>query len=223
MQRLACCARYFFNSSTPDFSAMKLTKFILIAALAVSPLAVFADSRIGIGLNLNVPISSGPVVTEAPPPPAAEAIPPQPGPSFVWVSGHWTWKGPWRHWVWTRGYWANQPYSNARWVPGHWMQAATGGWVWIQGQWIVQQAPPPAAYPAPTQEVVVNQAPPPPVPEAIYAAPGPDYFWIGGYWGWQGRWIWNPGHYEHHHGGVWMAGRWEHRGGGYAWVGGHWR
>jgi hypothetical protein len=53
---------------------------------------------------------------------------------------------------------------------------------------------------------VVAVAPPPVREEVIGVAPGPGYFWIGGYWGWAG------GRHE------WVAGRWEAPREGYRWV-----
>jgi hypothetical protein len=76
--------------------------------------------------------------------------------------------------------------------------------------------PPPAvvyAEPAPA-EVVVTTAPPPPLVETVAIAPGPGYFWIGGYYHWYGnRWGWVRGHYERppHPGARWIAPRWNGR------------
>jgi hypothetical protein len=94
----------------------------------------------------------------------------------------------------------------------------------------VRQPPPPppvAAAPAPDQpsDVVVTEAPPPPQQEVIVAAPGPEFVWTPGYWGWRGRWVWIGGRWAHppHRHAVWVAGHWGHRGHGYVWVGGRWR
>jgi hypothetical protein len=67
------------------------------------------------------------------PPPAErqEVVPARPGPGWVWVRGHWAWRG---RWVWIRGHWARVPRAGAVWVPGHWVRRA-GGWVWIEGHW----------------------------------------------------------------------------------------
>ena len=47
---------------------------------------------------------------------------------------------------------------------------------------------------APSETVVVTEAPPAPQTEVIPVAPGPDYVWVGGYWVRQGpRWVWAPG------------------------------
>jgi hypothetical protein len=81
---------------------------------------------------------------------------------------------------------------------------------------------PSAQAPAP---VVVAEAPPAPVTEEIYAAPGPDYVWVGGAWTWNGAWVWGPGHWAHppYHGAAWVGGSWSHGSRGYVWVGGRWR
>jgi hypothetical protein len=50
-----------------------------------------------------------------------------------------------------------------------------------------------------------NQTPPLAPPEVIPVAPGPDYDWTPGYWGWNGGWIW-------------IGGGWGFRG-GYGWGG----
>jgi hypothetical protein len=74
--------------------------------------------------------------------------------------------------------------------------------------------------------VVVEEGMPPPPPqvEVLPVAPGPDFVWIGGHWGWHGRWVWEGGRYERHPHGRWEAGHWDHRPGrGYVWVEGRWR
>ena len=60
----------------------------------------------------------------------------------------------------------------------------------------VRPAPVGVVYAEPA-EVVVADAPPAPIVEAVGVAPGPGYFWIGGYYHWYGnRWGWVRGHYE---------------------------
>ena len=69
-------------------------------------------------------------------------------------------------------------------------------------------------------------APPPLQAESFGSAPGPDYVWMNGYWGYRGDdYVWIPGRWEkpprgHRH---WEAGRWEHRGDRYVWRDGQWR
>ena len=74
---------------------------------------------------------------------------------------------------------------------------------------------PPAPYAASQQPqpvvpglVPADQAPPPVPAEVIPVAPGPDYYWTPGYWGWNGGWIW-------------IGGSWGFRG-GYGWGGRGW-
>src|ERR1700694_5382016 len=79
---------------------------------------------------------------------------------------------------------------------------------------------------APNGTVIVAQTPPPPQIEVIPVAPGPDYVWIPGYWGWNGgAWIWISGRWvvRPWHGAVWVDGHWARRGHGSIWIGGHWR
>jgi hypothetical protein len=87
--------------------------------------------------------------------------------------------------------------------------------------------PPPVAevYTSP-EEVVVTQEPPQPYTEVIGIAPGPGFFWVGGYWHWYGnRWVWYRGHYARppHPGAVWVGPRYVIRGGARVYVRGYWR
>jgi hypothetical protein len=71
----------------------------------------------------------------------------------------------------------------------------------------------------------VMLAPPPPHSEVIGVAPAPGYFWIGGYWGWEGgRHVWRAGHWEPRRAGYhWVPNRWVAvRGGGWRLAEGHW-
>ncbi len=67
---------------------------------------------------------------------------------------------------------------------------------------------------------------PPPAPQVeVYGvAPGPGFFWVGGYWNWVGgRYVWEGGHWEHHRPGYhWVAHRWSHEGDGWRMEPGHW-
>lgn len=88
----------------------------------------------------------------------------------------------------------------------------------------VRPAPVATVYAEP-QEVVVDQAPPPPLVEYVGVAPGPGYFWIGGYYHWSGgRWVWYRGHYERppHAGARWIAPRYVVRGGTRVYIRGYW-
>jgi hypothetical protein len=75
-------------------------------------------------------------------------------------------------------------------------------------------------------EVVVDTAPPPPIYETVGIAPGPGYFWIGGFYHWSGaRWVWNRGHYARppHPGAAWIGPRYAVRGGRNVYIRGYWR
>lgn len=76
-------------------------------------------------------------VVQTPPPspaPQVEVVPIQPGAAYVWVPGHWAWRGPHRGYVWIAGSWAVPQAPSHVWVPGHWEQRR-GGYVWVEGHW----------------------------------------------------------------------------------------
>jgi hypothetical protein len=183
---------------------MKLRKFVLLGLLG-APL--LAHAQVGIGLNINV--------GEAPPPPRYERVMVAPGPNYVWIGGHWAWHG---RWVWEGGRWESR-HPGAVWINGHWDRNGPG-WVWVDGRWDARPAP---GY----SEAYVEAAPPAPYVESIPTAPGPEFFWVGGRWAWQGRWVWVHGSYQrhphYHPGAAWMGGHWDHRDRGYVWVEGSWR
>jgi hypothetical protein len=87
-------------------------------------------------------------------------------------------------------------------------------------------APPPPGTPmAPPPTVVVAQPPPAPRVEVIPFSPGPEFYWVPGYWTWNGGWVWMTGVWAprpHPH-AVWVGGHWAHHGHGYVWIGGGWR
>ena len=87
-------------------------------------------------------------------------------------------------------------------------------------------APVGVVYTSEPGEVAVDVAPPAPIVEVVGVAPGPGYFWIGGYYHWYGnRWGWVRGHYEvpPRRGAVWIGPRYEVRGGRRVYVRGFWR
>ena len=69
-----------------------------------------------------------------PPPYPAEVVPPQPGPGYVWVAGHWGWRPRERRYVWLPGRWVVPQGPGYAWTPGHW-EPRPGGYVWIEGHW----------------------------------------------------------------------------------------
>jgi hypothetical protein len=63
-----------------------------------------------------------------PPPPRVFAVPPSPGPGYVWVNGYWYPVN--GRYVWHEGYWSRPPYDGARWVgPRH------DGRMYYNGYW----------------------------------------------------------------------------------------
>ncbi|MGH7264560.1 MAG: YXWGXW repeat-containing protein [Candidatus Rokuibacteriota bacterium] len=81
--------------------------------------------------------ATGPVFTTSTPPPMpqapSEVMTPQPGPGYVWVPGHYTWRNQDRTYVWVPGHWTIPPGGHV-WVPGHW-ETRPSGTVWVEGHW----------------------------------------------------------------------------------------
>jgi hypothetical protein len=76
--------------------------------------------------------------------------------------------------------------------------------------------------------VQLDAPPPPPRHEVVVERerPGPDYVWVGGYWGGApGHYAWVNGHWDRppHGHGTWIAPRWENHNGHYVQVKGEWR
>ena len=69
---------------------------------------------------------------------------------------------------------------------------------------------PPLEQPAP---IAVDWAPPPMLVEDVSPQPYPDAVWTGGYWGWQGRWVWCAGRWSRppRHNYRWHEPYYEHR------------
>ena len=84
------------------------------------------------------------------------------------------------------------------------------------------------AFPAAAQVyggVYVQTAPPAPIYEPMPAAPGPGYYWVPGYWSWNGyRYVWVHGRYTYppYGGAVWHPGHWVQGPNGWYWRPGHW-
>ena len=72
--------------------------------------------------------------------------------------------------------------------------------------------------------VLVDVAPPPMLVEAPPPPPMPEAVWVGGYWGWQGRWVWCAGRWlpPPQPGYHWTQPYYEHRDGAVVYVAGHW-
>jgi len=87
------------------------------------------------------------------------------------------------------------------------------------------QAPPPQQV-APVYTTVPAVQPAAPV-EVVTVSPGPDYYWVPGYWGWNAGWIWTGGYWGcrtgwgwggYHGWGGYRGSGWSGRGG---WAGYH--
>lgn len=80
---------------------------------------------------------------------------------------------------------------------------------------------PPLVQPPP---VLIDVAPPPMLVEVPPPPPYPGAVWTGGYWGWQGRWVWCAGRWLEppRPGYVWMQPYYEHRDGAIVFVPGFW-
>lgn len=73
--------------------------------------------------------------------------------------------------------------------------------------------------------IYIQTGPPAPMYEPAPAAPGPGYYWVPGYWSWNGyRYVWVHGRYSYppYSGATWHAGHWAHNGYGWYWRPGHW-
>jgi hypothetical protein len=80
---------------------------------------------------------------------------------------------------------------------------------------------PPLVEPAP---IAIGWAPPPMLVEAPPPAPFPYSVWVGGYWVWQGNWVWAHGHWMEppRANYVWVHPYYEHRGGQVIFISGYW-
>ncbi|HEX7640956.1 MAG TPA: hypothetical protein VF472_01980 [Burkholderiaceae bacterium] len=80
---------------------------------------------------------------------------------------------------------------------------------------------PPIEQPPPVQ---VNWAPPPMLVEEPPPPPSPDAAWIGGYWVWQGNWVWAHGRWAQppRPGYMWHNPYYEHRNGAVVFINAFW-
>ena len=80
---------------------------------------------------------------------------------------------------------------------------------------------PPVVQPAP---IVVGWAPPPLLVEVPPPSPFMGAVWVGGYWVWQGNWVWAHGHWmgPPQPSYVWVHPYYEHRGDTVIFIDGHW-
>jgi hypothetical protein len=80
---------------------------------------------------------------------------------------------------------------------------------------------PPVAEPAP---IAVGWAPPPMLVEVPPPVPYAGAVWVGGYWVWQGNWVWAHGHWmaAPRPDYVWVHPYYEHRGDAVIFIDGYW-
>jgi len=177
-----------------------LAWFLAAPVLALSASAGAA----GVTVHIGVP----------PPPPRVEVVGVAPSPAHFWVAGHYRWDGH-RH-VWVNGRWMASRSGHV-WVRDHWAER-NGQWTYYAGHW-VKSAPVPGAV-----SVVVPTAPPPLQVEVIPAAPGRDFFWVGGHWRWEGgRHVWDAGRWEPRRAEeVYSPAHWVHDHKSWRYVGGGW-
>ena len=80
---------------------------------------------------------------------------------------------------------------------------------------------PPNSQPAP---ILIGWAPPPMLVEVPVPVPYASAVWVGGYWVWEGNWVWAAGHWmappEPNY--AWVHPYYEHRDGGVVFITGHW-
>ncbi len=105
----------------------KLTKFGVIAALAIAPLAALQATKSDAQV-IQVAASFG-----APPAIPQYEQPPAPGDGYIWTPGYWAWDAAADDYYWVEGAWVAPPYVGALWTPGWWGPGYGGGWLWNAG------------------------------------------------------------------------------------------
>jgi hypothetical protein len=99
----------------------------------------------------------------------------------------------------------------------------------VRERTVYRSGPAPAPVADSSTEVDVTGPPPPPQEDTtvvVGVAPGPDFVWIGGYWGWgPGGWAWRHGYWGHRpfYGARWYGPHYYYRGGRHVYVHGGWR
>ena len=93
-----------------------IAPLLLMAALAAEPTAA----------------SAGVLITIAPPILPVFALPPLPGPNYIWAPGYWAYGDDDYYWV--PGTWVRAPEPGLLWTPGYWGWH-DGVYVWNAGYW----------------------------------------------------------------------------------------
>lgn len=159
-----------------------------------------------------------PMVVSKEPPQMIDEQPPEyrpDGENIEWIPGYWGWDIASDDFVWVSGVWRQIP-PGQQWIPGYWTQIDEG-WRWISGFWMAEANEQIVYLPPPPQSIDNGPSSP---------APGPDHFWVSGYWGynansnygWQSgywhpcqqNWVWIPARYIWTPSGyVYRAGYWD--------------
>lgn len=84
----------------------RFVRSVLLTGIFLTTVAT-VSGQVSIGIRIGPP----------PQPRVVYAVPPSPGPEFVWVEGYWYPDG--GHYKWHEGYWTRPPYEGARWVQPH--------------------------------------------------------------------------------------------------------
>jgi len=107
-------------------------KFTILAAVVLMLTTACASGQMVGGANVSIfaqiPMAPNVVLTVETPVFAS------PGPSYIWINGHWTWDWRIRGYVWVQGFWAMVPFPGAMWIPGYW-ESFRGGFRWVDARW----------------------------------------------------------------------------------------
>jgi WXXGXW repeat (2 copies) len=106
-----------------------MNRTLALLALALIALTGCVTERVVVHER---PAPPGPTVYREPPAVVREVVTVAPGPTHVWIDGHYVWRR--NDYVWVPGHWAQPPRPRAAWVPGVWLRIG-GGWSWREGYW----------------------------------------------------------------------------------------
>ncbi len=158
-----------------------------------------------------------PMVVSKEPPPMIDEQPPEyrpDGENIQWIPGYWGWDIASDDFVWVSGVWRQMP-PGQQWIPGYWTQIDQG-WRWISGFWMAEANEQIVYLPPPPQNIDNGPSSP---------APGPDHFWVAGYWGYNANsnYAWQAGYWHPcQQNWVWVPARYIWTPSGYVYRAGYW-